>query len=185
MEDEKKSPKYVSRVFLLSTFEWLQIFCFALAVVALLLAFALRMVGVEGDSMKPTLQDGDRLVLSAVTEEYTYGDIVVIDRYTDDPLIKRVVAVAGDTVEITDDCRLCVNGVVQTEDYIMGQTVRRDMREPIVVPEGYVFVLGDNRTWSKDSRMKEIGPVSVKDIVGKVVYRVWPIGALGDVYDDK
>lgn len=172
-----------SRKSLLSAFDWLQTLIVALVAITLLLAFAVRVVGVVGDSMLPTLENGDRLLLSATDDSYTYGDIVVVDRYTDEPLIKRVVAVAGDMVQITDDFRLLVNGVLQVEPYIIGVTVPRDMTGPVQVPAGCVFVLGDNRTYSKDSRQRVVGMVDVKDIVGKVVYRLWPLGKAGSVYE--
>ena len=171
-----------NREAVLSAFDWLQTLIFALVTITLLLAFALRVVGVMGDSMLPTLTGGDRLLLSCLSDDYGRGDIVVIDRYTDEPLIKRVVAVAGDTVAISSDCRLCINGIPQTESYTIGITVPRDMTDPVTVPQGCVFVLGDNRTVSKDSRQHEVGMVNTKDIVGKVVYRLWPIGSFGDVY---
>ena len=172
-----------SRKALLSAFDWLQTLIFALVTITLLLAFAVRVVGVVGDSMLPTLESGDRLLLSGTKGEYARGDIVVVDRYTDEPLIKRVVAVAGDVVQITDDYHLLVNSIPQVEPYITGITVPRDMVGPMQVPAGCVFVLGDNRTYSKDSRQREIGMVDVKDIVGKVVYRLWPLGKTGSVYE--
>ncbi|MBQ8683271.1 MAG: signal peptidase I [Clostridia bacterium] len=149
----------------------------SLVAIVLLFTFAVRIVAVDGDSMLPTLQDHDRLLLSCFADRYDAGDIVVVDRYTDDPLIKRVIAVAGDTVRI-DNNRLYINGIYQQEEYIIGYTVQRDLTEEVTVPAGCVFVMGDNRTISKDSRMHEIGMVSCKDIVGRVVCRVWPPNAI-------
>ena len=170
-----------NRKAVLSAFDWLQTLIFALVTITLLLAVVLRVVGVVGDSMLPTLTSGDRLLLSCLSDSYAQGDIVVIDRYTDEPLIKRVVAIAGDTVMITSDYALLGNGIPQKEPYVMGATIPRDMTGPVTVPAGCVFVLGDNRLVSKDSRQREIGMVNTKDIVGRVVYRLWPLGAAGNV----
>ena len=169
------------RKVLYSAYDLVQTLVTTLVAVVLLFTFLVRVVAVEGDSMLPTLETRDRLLLTAFGETYERGDIVVVDRYTDDPLIKRVIAVAGDMVEIDTEYRLYVNGVLQQEDYIQGYTVRRDMTGPVRVPAGHLFVLGDNRTVSKDSRMAEIGMVSCKDVVGKVLFRIWPPKGFGQV----
>lgn len=162
-----------------SVYDWVGTAVVALAVFSLLLAYVFRVVVVDGDSMLPTLNDGDRLLLSATDTSYEYGDIVVIDRYTDEPLIKRVIAVGGDTVIITDKGTVYVNGVELDEPYIQGQTVLFDFKGEIKVPDNALFVLGDNRSISKDSRKAEIGCVSVKDVVGKAVLCVWPLPSFG------
>lgn len=163
-------------------FDWVGAMVTALIVLVLLFTFFLRNVGVEGDSMQPTLYDGDRLLLLASANDYYAGDIIVVDRYTQEPLIKRIIAVGGDTVEIAEDGTLIVNDCIQHEPYIQGKTLKRDMNGPITVPEGHLFVMGDNRAISKDSRMDEIGLVSVEDVIGKVVYRLWPLSSFGGVY---
>lgn len=152
----------------------------ALSVFALLLAYIFRIVGVDGNSMLPTLKDGDRLLLSTSGTSYEYGDIVVVDRYTDEPLIKRVIAVGGDVINITDEV-VTVNGAVLEESYIQGATLRNDFSGEMEIPKGYLFVMGDNRALSKDSRKAEIGLVSVKDVVGKAVYCVWPLQSFGKI----
>ena len=165
-------------------FDWVAALVMALAVLITLFIFLFRVVVVDGDSMQTTLYDKDRLVLWTVGYHPEQGDIVVVDRYATDPLIKRVVAVEGDVVEITHDCKFFLNGEAQHESYIQGVTVPRDVSEPVTVPAGYVFVMGDNRTISKDSRMTEIGLVNIKDIVGKAVYRHWPLQSFGGVYNN-
>lgn len=179
---ESVSPAVRRRRRLCAVYDWVHALTIALVAIILVFTFFMRVVSVEGDSMLPTLEGEDRLLLTALVSDYERGDIVVVDRYTDAPLIKRVIAVAGDTVEIDSACRLYINGVLQREDYIMGYTVHRDMNGPAMVPEGCVFVMGDNRTVSKDSRMEEIGMVSCKDVVGKVLFRVWPFRSFGSVY---
>ncbi len=184
MGSHAKAAQYTSnqRRLVATLFDWVGAMVTALVVLVLLFTFIFRNVGVDGDSMQPTLQTGDRLLLSSLTNEYERGDIVVIDRYTDEPLIKRVIAVAGDTVEILSDNTLLINGIEQYEPYIQGYTVPRDMAGVVTVPEGRLFVMGDNRTTSKDSRLNEIGMVSVKDVVGKAIFRLWPLSSFGGVY---
>lgn len=147
----------------------------ALTVIVLLLTSFFRIVGVDGDSMQPTLYDGNRVVLWCAGDDYRAGDIVVADRYTKKPLIKRVIAVGGDTVYIDRDFAVYVNDVKQEEPFIQGVTEPRDLREKYTVPDGYLFVMGDNRTVSNDSRAAEIGPISEKDVIGKFLFRIWPI----------
>lgn len=183
MKHEIKKQR-VSHSRLVGIFDWVGAMVTALVVLVLLFTFLLRNVGVDGDSMLPTLQHGDRLLLTSLVDEYRPGDIVVVDRYTQKPLIKRVIAVAGDVVEIRLDGTLMINGVERHESYIQGANVRRDLDEPLTVPEGCLFILGDNRTISKDSRMNEVGCVSIKDVVGKVLYRLWPLSSIGSVYEN-
>ena len=153
----------------------------ALAVFALMFAYLFRIVGVDGNSMAPTLQNGDRLLLSISGDKYEHGDVIVIDRYSEEPLVKRVIAVGGDILEIAADGVVSVNGDVLEEPYIRGITVLNDFSGRIEVPKGYLFIMGDNRTVSKDSRKTEIGLVSVKDVVGRAFYCVWPPQNIGEI----
>ena len=158
----------------------------ALVSFVLIVGFLFRVVGVTGDSMNPTLYEGERLLLAEYMNEFERGDIVVIDRYTAEPLIKRVIAVGGDKVNIVqtfDGYSVLVNGRIQYESYIQGTTVMNDFDGEITVPNGYYFVLGDNRTISKDSRMDEIGLIDEGDVVGKVMYCVWPLSSFGSIYE--
>lgn len=175
-----KNPLH-NRRFVLFTYDWVGTLVFALAALSLLLAYAFRVVGVKGDSMLPSLTNGDKLLLSASDDSYRYGDVVVIDRYTDTPLIKRVIAVGGDTVAIRPDGAVLVNGVELDEPYIRGKTYLGDFVGEAVVPVGTLFVMGDNREVSNDSRFNEVGFVSEKDVVGRALYRVWPLRNFGKI----
>lgn len=165
-------------------YDWVSAMIFALMVPVLLFTLFIRIVTVEGSSMDDTLQDDDHLVLLTAVETFEYGDIVVVDRYTEEPLIKRVIAVAGDTVEITGDGQVYLNGERLVEPYAKGATYPNAMGGQLRVPEGHVFVLGDNRPISKDSRSADVGLVPVEDVVGKAVCRLWPLSAIGSIYDN-
>lgn len=178
---KNRSGRQWRRKFLLVIYDWVGTMAIALSVFALLLAYIFRIVGVEGQSMLPTLKDGDRLLLSTSDTSYEYGDVIVVDRYTDEPLIKRVIAVGGDILTISADGVVSVNGSVLKEQYIQGETIRNDFSGEMEIPKGYLFVMGDNRSFSKDSRKAEIGLVSVKDVVGRAIYCVWPIQSFGKI----
>ncbi len=171
-----------SRRAAVAVYDWIGAIVVALIAIVVALTYMLRVVGVDGDSMLPTLQDGDRLLLTYNTKTLDHGDIIVIDRYNDDPLIKRVIAVGGETISI-ENTKVFVNNVELVETYIQGTTVARDVKEEMVVPAGYVFVMGDNRSISKDSRMNEIGLIAVKDIVGKARCCIWPPESFGRIYE--
>lgn len=180
----KESLKRWNRRIVDSVFDWMSALVVALCVIVVVMTFLFRTVCVDGDSMLPTLHHQDRLLMSIQNRDFEVGDIVVVDRYTEDSLVKRVIAKGGDTITITDSYHVYVNGVLLEETYTRGVTVPRDIEGPVNIPEGCYFVMGDNRTVSKDSRMNEIGIISEKDIVGKVVLRFWPLNALGGVYDN-
>lgn len=143
----------------------------AIAAVMLILTFLFRVVTVDGHSMVPNLQDGDRLILTDVTTRYERGEIVVISRDDDDPLVKRVIAVSGDTIDLRDGC-VYLNGELLEEPYIDQETYDISPGPPdfpLTVPRGYVFVMGDNRGNSLDSRSYEVGLVDTHRILGKLL----------------
>lgn len=162
----------------MNVFEVFQAIISALVVITLLFTFAFRVVNVEGSSMKPTLQNNDKVIVSTVGYEAQRGDIVVISS-TDglkEPIVKRIVAVGGDTVDINFTTGVVtVNGT--EEEYTNELTSQQfDIAFPITVPEGTVFVLGDNRGNSLDSRSTRVGCVDERLIVGKVLFRFFPLG---------
>ena len=161
-------------------FDWVAALVMALAVLITLFIFLFRVVVVDGDSMQTTLYDKDRLVLWTVGYHPEQGDIVVVDRYTEDPLIKRVIGLAGDTVKVTEDA-VYVNGIRLEEPYVDANFPNIPNGIEVTVPEGHVFVMGDHRNNSSDSRSEHIGCVREENLVGKVVFRIFPFSAIGGV----
>lgn len=159
-------------------YEWLDSLVFAIILISLVFIFAVRVVGVNGESMNPTLNDGDWLTVSAINMDFERGDIVVITQPNaiNEPLIKRIIAVGGDTLDIDFNTNeVIVNGEVLDEPYIMAPTASRgDFHKPIRIPEGYVFVMGDNRNNSLDSRFNSIGIIDERYILGVVNARLYP-----------
>jgi signal peptidase I len=145
--------------------------------------FIFEVVIVDGRSMEPTLHDNDRIVvekLSYYIRKPTYNDIIVF-RYPVNPairFIKRVIAVEGDRIKIKNS-KVYLNGNIKNEPYILEQNIE-DFNETIV-PKDTVFVLGDNRNKSKDSRQRDVGFVNLKLINGRAVYKIYPIKAMGRI----
>lgn len=174
-------PKKETASLLGVCYDVVEVLVVSLACIVLLFTFLFRVVGVEGDSMMDTLYGGDRLILCPALSSPDRGDIVVINRYTDEPLVKRVIGVAGDTLEIDEELhRVRLNGELLDEPYVQYPTPAYDMTGEVAVPEGYVFVMGD-APWndSHDSRAADIGLVPVDDIVGWAAFRIWPPQRIG------
>ncbi|MBO5929066.1 MAG: signal peptidase I [Clostridia bacterium] len=135
---------------------------------------------VYGESMMPSLLSNDVLLLNCINYKPAYGDIAVIRRPNDDMLIKRVIAVGGDTVYI-DPVNQCVyrNGEKLEEPYISCPTPAIRLTGEVKVPDGHIYVLGDNRANSHDSRYSDIGMVSLDAVIGKAVYRFYPFKTAG------
>ncbi|MDL2218824.1 signal peptidase I [Ruminococcaceae bacterium OttesenSCG-928-O06] len=168
-----------------SILEWFDALLFALTLVLVVLLLVVRTVNVDGVSMVPTLQDGEQLIVRGIFYTPKYGDIVVVDGYTNygEPIVKRVIGMGGDLVDINFETGdVIVNGTILNEPYISDLTTRKfDVEFPLVVPEGTLFLLGDNRPYSKDSRHSEIGCIDERDILGEVIFRILPISAFGTV----
>lgn len=168
-------------------FEWTNALITALIVVLLLLTFVFRQVTVNGRSMTDTLQDGDRLIVSNFMYTPKNNDIIVISHGNNysEPIIKRVIATEGQSLSINYETgEVVVDGVLLDEPYIKGTTkqLRNPLDIPTVIPEGYVFVMGDNREGSLDSRSTEIGLIPVENIIGKAEVRIYPFDSIGSVY---
>lgn len=158
--------------------EWLESIASAVAVILIVFIFVFQPARVDGASMLPTLQDGDKILLRSAFYTPKQGDIVVVDSYNnyDETLVKRVIAVGGDTIDIDGATgEVWVNGIVLDEPYILAPTIDvGDVAFPITVPQGSVFVMGDNRPGSLDSRFNKIGMIDARDIMGKVFFRLMP-----------
>ena len=170
--DKNKSWRFI--------YDWLDSLIYAIILILVIFAFVFRVVGVNGDSMNPTLSSGDWLTVSAITSEIETGDIVVITQPNslNEPLIKRVIAKGGDTVNIDFiEGIVTVNGVALYEPYIAEKTeLSGDYVYPLEIPEGYLFVMGDNRNDSLDSRFRTIGLIDERYVLGVAQARIFPIG---------
>lgn len=182
---EKKASKDGASGFVTNLFDWASALLFALIIVMILMTFCFRLVDVDGDSMLQTLQDQNKLIVTGLNYTPEVGDIVVISHGAelDKTLVKRVIAVSGQTVDINSETGdVIVDGIVIEENYINGKTTQiGDMEFPVEVEEGTVFVLGDNRPISKDSRFTEVGLIDNDAIIGKVRFRIYPIDEIGKV----
>ena len=161
-------------------YEWVQALVCSVLTVVLLFTFGARLIGVDGHSMLPTLQNGDRmLVLNAMLyHDYQYGDVVVLrkDTFLKEPIVKRVIATAGQTVDIDfDSGTVYVEGEALREDYVNELTFLEEGTEfPLTVPEGHIFVMGDNRNRSSDSRDSNLGTVDTRYVIGRAVAVAFP-----------
>lgn len=182
-----ESIKEDNKKFYLSVYDLVSIVMSAFIIIALVFTFAFRLVGVDGQSMTNTLQHGDWL-LTVNKAEYEQGDIVVItqDTYFHHPLIKRVIAKGGQTVDIDyATATVYVDGKALDEPYVRENFLneKMDYRDfPYTVPEGHLFCMGDNRNGSTDSRSEMVGPIDEREILGKAVIRLMPFGDF-DIYD--
>ena len=162
-------------------YEWVQALVCSVLAVVVLFTFVIRLIGVDGHSMVPTLQDGDRLLVttSLLSGEYRYGDIVIIQKGTfadGDPIVKRVIATEGQTVDIDfANGIVYVDGEALDEPYINEPTYTDEGTEfPLTVPEGSIFVMGDNRNRSDDSRNSALGTVDTRYVIGRAVFLLFP-----------
>jgi signal peptidase I len=166
--------------------EWIVVVAVAIASALLVSAYVVRQFAVEGRSMDATLADGDRVLVNRLSyrlHDPRRGDVVVLHRvqgeFTERDLIKRIVGLPGEAVEIRD-CSVYIDGRLLIEPYLDPVTVPNGCTDggqqayPFVVPEDHVFVMGDNRDESGDSRA--FGAVPYDDLVGRAFVVVWPVG---------
>ena len=162
-------------------YEWVQALVGVVLAVVLLFTFAARVVLVSGPSMRETLQDQDCLVVlnPLLCGSFDAGDIVIIRRETfrdGEPIVKRIIATEGQTVDIDfASGSVYVDGELLEEDYINEPTyVDEGTQFPLTVPEGSIFVMGDNRNHSSDSRSSDLGTVDTRYVIGKAVFLLFP-----------
>ncbi len=184
MTEENTKKKKVKEVL-----EYAESLTVVFAVMLLIFTFIARPATVDGESMLPTLRNGERLVISNLFYEPAPGDIVVLcgeaDREEGRNLIKRIIAVGGQTIDIDFETgEVTVDGEMLDEPYILERTHLDEGTEfPLTVPEGEVFVMGDNRNGSRDSRSLSVGTVKEEYIVGRVLFRFFPFDRFGTVSD--
>ncbi len=179
---------------------------FSIFIVTLIFTFLFRIATVDGPSMLDTLHDKDRLIISHLFYKPEQGDIVIINNRngyiydetqeniittqgingdgSEKKIVKRIVATEGQEVNIDfKRGKVYIDGVEIDEPYIKDPTFLNEyaFNYPVIVPEGHIFVMGDNRGRSKDSRDSQVGFVPVDEIMGKVIFRIYPFKALGTV----
>lgn len=175
LAEEKRRKRFRdtlrSTVFVLAT----------VAAVSILIAtLVFPVMRIYGASMKPTLDDGE-IVVAIKVKDFSTGDIVAF-YYNNKLLIKRVICGPGDWVNLTEDGTVYVNGMALDEPYLSEKSFGTcDLELPFQVPADQYFVMGDHRATSIDSRSSIVGCVSAEQLVGKILLRVWPLSAFGQI----
>lgn len=174
---EDKKPSAFDEI--LEFFEFL-VLCFFIFL--LVFSFVFRLITVFGDSMNPTFIHNDRLIVSHLFYEPKNGDVVIANSYgLNETIIKRVIATEGQTLDIDFETgTVTVDGEILTEPYInaLTKTNAGAYDYPLVVEDDHVFLLGDNRNASTDSRSPFVGQVHVDDVIGKVILRIFPLSSI-------
>lgn len=177
-------------------YEWFEAIVFAIVTVVIIFTFVFRVVGVQGESMKDTLNEQyvhvtneveDRLIISNLFYKPKRGDIIVCALPEEKPIIKRVIAVEGDVLKINPQTgEVYINDKKLDEPYVRDEPyIPSGSYEcgPVKIKEGHVFVMGDNRNNSKDSRYNVVGQIDEKYILGKALIRIYPFDHFGSLYD--
>lgn len=179
--EKKEKPNWLRELY-----EWVQAIAVAVVLALIINQFIFAMVQVEGSSMLPTLESKERLVVTKLFYTPKAGDIVVVKSHAlGKHIIKRVIAVPGDVLDINGETGdVTVNGTVLSEPYILEKLRSAGNANvyPLQVPENHVFVMGDNRNNSQDSRT--LGLVAYEDVVGRASLRVTPFSRFGTLYDN-
>lgn len=197
--EESQSNEDQKRYKIKDIFEGLEVVVVAIVATVLIFSFIFRIATIDGDSMQSTLFHGEKVVISNLFYTPKAGDIVVISRNIENssattdasalPIIKRIIATEGQTVDIDFDKGIVyVDGEALSEPYANTKTnLKYDIEFPVIVKEGCVFVLGDNRNNSLDSRSSQIGEngmIDTRYILGRAIVRVLPLNKFGGFKDD-
>ena len=180
MDEQRSDTAGEKRIPGRELYEWVQALVRSVLVVVMLFTFVIRLIGVDGSSMVPTLQHQDRLLVvsSLLYDDYRYGDIVVLRKqsFMDSPIVKRVIATEGQTIDIDFSTgSVYIDGVLLEEDYINEPTwTEEGMEFPLTLGEGELFVMGDNRNRSTDSRSCEVGTIDRRYVIGKAAFLLFP-----------
>lgn len=188
MEKVSNNPPMVPAKGVKTLYEWLEEIVIALTLVILVFTFLFRVVTVTGESMLPNFVEGQKLIVTNLGHSVDQGTVVVITNVLNEPIIKRVIATEGQTVDIdyetgtvyvdgeaVDEAQFGLENGITTRPY----STLEAMVFPQTVPEGCVFVLGDNRSVSKDSRYTEVGMVDTRHILGEAVFTLYPFDRFG------
>lgn len=188
MEKVGNNPPMVPAKGIKTLYEWLEEIVIALTLVILVFTFLFRVVTVTGESMLPNFVEGQKLIVTNLGHSVEQGTVVVITNVLNEPIIKRVIATEGQTVDIdyetgtvyvdgeaVDETQFGLENGITTRPY----STLEAMVFPQTVPEGCVFVLGDNRSVSKDSRYTEVGMVDTRHILGEAVFTLYPFDRFG------
>ena len=188
MEKVSNNPPMVPAKGVKTLYEWLEEIVIALTLVILVFTFLFRVVTVTGESMLPNFVEGQKLIVTNLGHSVEQGTVVVITNVLNEPIIKRVIATEGQTVDIdyetgvvyvdgeaVDETQFGLENGITTRPY----STLEAMVFPQTVPEGCVFVLGDNRSVSKDSRYTEDGMVDTRHILGEAVFTLYPFDRFG------
>ena len=185
--DQSREKKPAFGPVVQNCYEWIEALISAIIILVVVFTFFFRVVNVSGPSMLPTLESNDRVLISMLFHKPQAGDVVVITRTQglDQPIIKRIIATEGQTVDIDEQSGdVYVDGELLDESaYIENgiTTQPSDYTFPLTVPEGHVFVLGDNRAVSNDSRSKDVGMVDERYIMGKAEWILFPFRRFGKI----
>ena len=172
----------MNKALLKEIFSWIMTFVIAIILALLIRTFIFEVVQVKQSSMYPTLVEDERLICVKIGYKFSSpkrGDIVVIKIDENTDYVKRIIACGGEKIKI-ENSKVYINGKELVEEYLEENLIYDDFSE-VTVPEGCYFVMGDNRPGSKDSRDNSVGFIAKENIVGKVVFRLFPFDRFGKV----